>query len=133
MANGDKSITTLFSDLARETSDLVRQEVKLAKLELSEKITQVNAGITSLITGGIVVFAGLLVLLQAVVIGVAQLLEPYTDQAWVAPLIVGLVVALIGLAVLQRGRHDLEPRSLAPRRTADSLRRDGEMVRGQFK
>jgi xanthine/uracil permease len=92
-----------------------------------------NTGITALITGGVVILAGLLVLLQAVVFGVAELLAPWTDQAWVAPLIVGLVVTLIGIAVLQKGRHNLKPNALVPRRSAESLRHDKDMLREQFK
>lgn len=133
MRNGDKPITTLLADLARETSDLVQQEVRLAKAEIGEKISQMNAGITALITGGVVILAGLLVLLQAVVFGVAELISPWTDQAWVAPLIVGVIVTLIGIAVLQKGRHNLKPASLMPHRSGESLKRDKELLREQFK
>ncbi len=133
MKSGDKPITGLLSDLARETSDLVQTEVRLAKAELSEKISQVNTGITSLISGGVVVFAGLLFLLQAVVIVVAQLLEPVTQQPWVAPLVVGLIVAIIGLVLLQKGRHNLQPDTLMPKRSADSLRHDRDLLREQYK
>src|SRR5690554_5801672 len=96
MKNSDKPITGLLSDLPRETSDLVQTEIRLAKAEISEKINQVNSGIVSLITGGVVAFVGLLFLLQAVTIVLAQLLEPITQQPWVAPLIVGVIVAIIG-------------------------------------
>jgi putative exporter of polyketide antibiotics len=133
MRNGDKPISSLFADLARETGDLVQQEVRLARAEINEKISQMNTGITSLITGGVVVLAGLLVLLQAVVFGVAELISPWTDQAWVAPLIVGVIVTLIGIAVLQKGRHNLKPAALRPERSAESLKRDTELLRGQFK
>ncbi|MGE0080184.1 MAG: phage holin family protein [Thiohalomonadaceae bacterium] len=133
MKNSDKPITGLLSDLARETSDLVQTEVRLAKAELSEKINQVNSGLVSLISGGVVVFVGLLFLLQAVTIVLAQLLEPVTQQPWVAPLIVGLIVAIIGVVLLQKGRHNLKAEALVPKRTAESLRHDRDLLREQYK
>jgi len=133
MRNEDKPITTLLADLARETGDLVQQEVRLAKAEINEKITTMNRGLTSLITGGVIILAGLLVLLQAVVFGVDELISPWTEQAWVAPLIVGVIVSLIGIWLLQKGRHNLQPGSLAPRRSAESLRHDKNLLREQFK
>jgi uncharacterized membrane protein YqjE len=134
MKNGDKPISALLGDLARETGDLVQQEVRLAKTEINEKISEMNKGITSFFSGGIVVFAGLLALLQAVIFGLAAILERYTDQyVWLAPLIVGLIVAGIGLWLLQKGRHILTFRDWAPRRTTHSLNEDKEMLKGQFK
>jgi len=133
MKNSDKPITGLLSDLARETSDLVQTEIRLAKAEISEKINQVNSGIVSLITGGVVAFVGLLFLLQAVTIVLAQLLEPITQQPWVAPLIVGVIVAIIGAVLLQKGRRNLKAEALVPKRSAESLRHDRELLREHYK
>ena len=70
-----RSLIGLFSDLWRETSALFRAEAELAKAELSEKVSQATAGVTSLAIGGLVAFAGLLVLLDAAVYGVTALLS----------------------------------------------------------
>lgn len=134
MANGnERSFASLISDLTRETTILVRDEVQLAKAEIGEKVDQVRNGLTSLLAGGIIVFAGVLVLLWAVVAVVAELIAPWTTQAWVAPLIVGLIVSLIGLAVLKKGRSSLEAENLRPERTRRQLRRDREFAKEQMR
>jgi hypothetical protein len=49
---------------------------------------------------------------------------------WLAALIVGGVVTLIGVVMLMTGSKKLEPRAVAPRRTAESLRKDTQMIKG---
>ena len=72
--------------------------------------------------------AAILLLLDAAVMALAQVLPP--EQApWLAPLIVGGIVGVIGLVALAKGRRDLEARKLAPTRTMRSLRRDAELTR----
>jgi protein-S-isoprenylcysteine O-methyltransferase Ste14 len=123
----DRSLGTLFSDLTRDTVDLVRQEIALARTEMSEKVNTAQAALASMAVGAAVILAGLFLVLQAVVHALAQVLPP--DMApWLAPLLVGLVVALIGWAMLRAGRSKLDPDNLVPRRTMDSLRRDKAAV-----
>jgi xanthine/uracil permease len=133
MPEQNRSIMSLISDLARETTTLVRDEVQLAKAEVSEKVDQVGDGITSLLSGGIIVFSGVLVLLYAVVVVVADLISGWTTEPWVAPLIVGLVVSLIGLGVLAKGRNNLKASHLRPQRTQESLQRNRDFMRGHTK
>ncbi|QBQ55755.1 phage holin family protein [Nitrosococcus wardiae] len=127
----NRSVTSLLSDLAREVTTLMRQELQLAKAEASEKVSQVEAGIGSLIAGGAVAFGGFLILLQFMVYGLADLLDEGYDipQLWVSSLIVGLVVLLIGYFLLRKGQRDLKAKRLVPRRTAGSLRRDAELAK----
>lgn len=134
-ANRDnRSLASLFSELTQEISALVRQEVALARAEISEKVGQVGTGIASLAAGGMIVLIGLFFLAQALVFGVAALLQLVVSAetaAWLAPLLVGLVIALIGWALISKGRSNLAASNLAPRRTAESLQRDTEFAREQ--
>jgi hypothetical protein len=118
----------LFSDLWRETSALFRAETELAKAELSEKVSQVQTAVVSLAIGGAILLAAVLVLLDAAVNALAQVLPP-EHAAWLAPLIVGVAVGAIGLIALAKGRRDLAAGKLAPTRTMRSLRRDAELTR----
>lgn len=128
----ERSLGSLLRDLTTETSTLVRNEVNLAKAEISEKISQVTNSLIALVVGAIIAFAGVLKLLDAAVFGIATLLDPVTGgELWLAALIVGAVVAIIGYAMISRGRKNLRPESLAPHRTVDQLRRDQEFAKEQ--
>lgn len=123
----DKSLAALFSDLTRDTVELVRQEIALARTELSNKVTTAQTALASMAVGAAVILAGLFLLLQAVVQGLAMVLPP--DLApWLSPLAVGLIVAGIGYAMLKAGQSKLDPDNLVPQRTMDSLRRDKAVV-----
>src|SRR5687767_10360036 len=90
-----RSLTQLFSDLWRQTTTLLREEAELAKAEMSEKVSQVGSGLTSVAIGGAIAFAGFLLLLFAASNGLAQVLSPELAP-WLAPLIVGAVVIVVG-------------------------------------
>lgn len=123
----ERSLASLFKELTGEMSVLVRKEVELAKVETTEKVTQAGAGLASLAVGGAVAFAGFLVLLAALVLGLGQVVA-----LWLAALIVGVVVLGIGFMLLQKGRDNLKAQNLTPRRTVESLRRDKQFAKEQM-
>ena len=123
-----RSLVGLFSDLWRETQTLVHQEAQLAKAEISQKVSQVATGAGEIAAGGMVLFAGFLVLLFAAV-GALQLLIASEHAIWLAPLIVGVVVMVVGYVLLSRGRKQLQAESLVPERTMESLQRDATLAK----
>ncbi len=122
VGDGDSAMT-LVRRLVDEVSTLFRQEIALASAEVSRSVSDAKAGVGSIATGGAVAFAGLLFLLAAAVLGLAKVMEP-----WLAALIVGVVVVVIGLILLKAGKSKLDPAALTPRRTHESLRRDKELI-----
>ena len=125
----NRSLISLFSDLWRETSTLVHAEAELAKAEISEKVSQLQTGMAEIAIGGAIIFADFIVLLFAASNGLAKVL-PEEHSDWLAPLIIGLAVMVLGFIALARGRHELKARSLAPERTMENLRRDAHMAKG---
>lgn len=128
----ERSIGALVSELSQETTTLIQQEIALAKTEMSEKVSQVSRALVSLALGGLVLFAGLLVLLDALVYGLSELMPPDLTP-WLPALLVGVVVAIIGAILLQKGRSNLQTSNLMPQRTATSLQRDTHMVKEQVR
>jgi hypothetical protein len=128
----ERSLLSLFSDLWRETTTLVHEEAELAKAELSEKVSQVTTGAGEIAAGGAILFAGFIVLLFAAV-GALELMLPTEHSIWIAPLIVGLVVMIIGFIALSRGKKQMQAESLAPRRTLESLKRDARLAKEHVK
>jgi hypothetical protein len=120
-----ESTPSLLRRLVDDVGTLFAQEINLLKAETTRSITDVKNATISIAVGGAVAFLGLIFLLLAAVYGLSNVVEP-----WLAALIVGGVVTLIGIIMLATGRHKLEPSAMAPRRTAASLRKDTEMIKG---
>ena len=123
MRTGESSIASLFTNLARDVTSLVRKETELAKAEMGEKTSQAMGALASIAIAGAVLLSGFLVLLAAAVFGLNTVLPPDTTP-WLSALIVGGVVVLIGFIMLQAGRKKLKQENLMPSRTMASLRRD---------
>jgi uncharacterized membrane protein YqjE len=124
----DRSITTLLSDLASETVLLIRQEMALLKAELQEKFGRMGQGATALGAGALMAFSGWLVLLAAAVLGLATVLP-----AWLAALIVAIIVLAIAGVLVFIGKSRFDAESLVPRRTLRSLREDEAWLRERLR
>lgn len=123
----ERSLGDLFSELAQETSTLVRQEVQLAKAELTQSATEVGRAIGFLVVGGAIAYAGFLAILAAIILG----LWDAGLAGWVAALLVGLMVIAISLILIARARAMLKAPNLAPRKTVESLKEDKAWVKEQ--
>jgi fatty acid desaturase len=124
----ERSLGELFGDLARETSTLVRQEVQLAKTEMTQKASAVGKDIGFLAVGGLIAYAGLLALIATVIIVLGTVGVPW----WLAALIVGVIVAAIGYFLVQRGLTALKQESMAPQQTIQTLKEDRQWVKEQM-
>ncbi|MGB7988102.1 MAG: phage holin family protein [Candidatus Methylophosphatis roskildensis] len=122
------SIASLFSQLWRNTTELVSQQAELAKAEASEKVTQLALGAGAIAAGGAVVFAGFIILLMSAVNALAPHL-PAQHAAWLAPLIVGVVIIVVGFIMFGAGKKALEAHNLKPSRSVEAMRRNTEMVK----
>lgn len=124
----DRSLGSLFTELTRETATLFRQEIRLAKAELTDKAKQAGRGAAELVVGGLVVFLALQALVAAAILALALVVQP-----WLAALIVGIAVALIGTVALARGLANIRSDNLAPKRTIDSLRDNTRWAKEQLR
>jgi hypothetical protein len=127
MHTDERSLKDLLADLTESVTTLLRQEIQLARAETSEKLTQVGVAIGAIAGGAILALAALIVLLQALVIGITEAGVP---AGW-ASLIVGVIVAVIAYILIHKGTNDLKASNLAPDRTMSSLKRDAQVVKEQ--
>jgi len=123
----ERSLGQLLTDLQRQFTTLVRQEVELAKTEMTTKATRAGKDIGFLLAGGAVAYAGALVLLAAIVL---LLVEAGLD-AWLAAGLVGLIVLAIGGFLVMRGLSALKEQDLAPTRTIETLKDDAQWAKEQ--
>ena len=124
----DRSIGELFSQLTQDMTLLFRQELQLARAEMTEKISTVTANLVSVLAGGFVAYIGALALVAALILG---LHEAANIAPWVSALIVGALFAIVGYVMLSRGMKELKRVDLAPRRTVESLKDDVQWAKEQ--
>ena len=127
----DRSIGDLIKELRDETTALMRQELALAKTEMSEKAARAGRNAAYATAGAVMIYLGALFGLLAASVGLALLLEAWGMEWhawWLAPLIVGVVVGLIGCAVTAKGVRTLKRQSLVPEKTVQSLQEDKQWL-----
>lgn len=114
----ERSLGDLFAELSRETGVLVRKEMELATTEMTTKAKVAGAHVGVVAAGGALAHAGLLVLLAAFVIGLAQL----GVTPWLSALIVAILTMVIGYVLVNRGLTNLRRTSVAPTQTIESIK-----------
>jgi ABC-type long-subunit fatty acid transport system fused permease/ATPase subunit len=124
-ARDSESTPSLLRRLVDDVQMLFAQELALLKAETVKSIGDLKAATVSIAIGGAVAFIGIVFLLLAAVYGLSNVVQP-----WLAALIVGGMVTLIGVIMLATGSRKLDPSAFAPRRTAAALRKDTEMIKG---
>lgn len=132
----ERSLGDLFSELATETSTLVRQEVALAQVELTQKATKVGKQVGFLVVGGAVGYAAVLVILAAVVILLTQVISSISGwtpitSAWISSIIVGAVVGGVAYMLVTNALAKLKDADLAPRKTIESVKEDAQWLKDQ--
>ncbi len=124
----NRPLGDLFGDLATEMSNLVRQEVALAKVEVTQKAKYVGRNVGYLVVGGAVAYAALLAILAAIVMLLARVMPD-----WGATLIVGVVVGAIGWMLIGKAMMALQQADLTPRETVETLKEDATWMKQQIK
>jgi hypothetical protein len=124
----NRSLGDLFATLANQTSTLVRQEVDLAKTELTQKAARAGREAGMIGVGGGLALGGYLALVAALIIVLSQFIP-----LWVSALVVGLVLAGVGYFIIQQGLQALRRLDPAPRQTIATIKDDIAWAKEQTK
>lgn len=124
----NRPLGDLFGDLATDMGNLVRQEVALAKVEISQKAKYVGRNVGYLVIGGAVAYAALLAIIAAIIMLLAKVV-PH----WGSALIVGAVVGGIGWLLIGKAMMALQQTDLTPRETVETLKEDATWMKQQIK
>jgi hypothetical protein len=127
MLKEERSIGELFSELATETTTLVRQEIQLAKVELGHKASQVGTRVGVIGAAGAVAYAGVLAVVAAVILLLGEHM-PY----WVSALLVGIILVGVGYWLTQQQLQALKNVDPVPRATVATLKQDKEWAKEQL-
>jgi hypothetical protein len=113
----DASVGTLMSDVSRDLSTLMRQELALAKAEVKTEVSKASKGAGMLGGAGFAGYMVLLFLSMALWWGLANVM----DVGWAA-LIVAAIWAVIGAVLFAAGRGMLQKVNPKPERTVETVR-----------
>jgi hypothetical protein len=122
----DSSVGELMSNVMKDLSTLVRQEVELAKVETKAEATKAAKGAGMFGGAG---FAGYMILLF-LSIALWQGLENVMDGGWAA-LIVAAVWAIAGAVLYATGRREFRRVNPKPERTVETLQQVPDALKGE--
>ena len=110
----------LVKQVTEQVSVLVRDELKLAQLEMTGKARQAGKGMGMMGGGGLIALYGVACLIACVIIAISHSL-----QAWLSALIVGAALLIVAgiLAALGRG-HMKKATPPMPTEAVDSVKTD---------
>ena len=114
----ERSLGDLFSDLSLQTSDLIRQEMRLAKAEIRENLA--DAGRHARMIGVSIAFGFAAVVAAAAAL--ALLLVDVGVEPWLAAIITAAVMGLVAYVLAQSGASALRKTSMAPVETIHTLK-----------
>jgi uncharacterized membrane protein YqjE len=121
----DATLGELVSRMSEQTSKLIRDELRLAQLEMTEKGKKVGIGAGLFSGAGIFALYGLACLITAAILGLAG---PVPD--WVAAIIVGAVLFVIaGTAALLGKREVSEAAPAVPEDVVSGLKQDVQTLK----
>jgi hypothetical protein len=121
----ERSIGELFRSLQKESTTLLRQEVELARAELTETVRTYARNALGIAVGAALLLGALFGLLFAVNLALAALLEGAVGPAaaaWLSPLLLAAVLALVGTSMVRGGVSRIRAQSIVPPRTTATLR-----------
>jgi uncharacterized membrane protein YqjE len=121
----DQSIGELVQQLSQQTAALVRQEMRLATVELQQKGKKAGIGAGMFGGAGLVALYGVGALIAAAILGIATLLE-----AWIAAVIVGVVLLAVAGILALTGKKQVEQAGPPlPEQAVESAKRDVDEVK----
>ena len=121
----EQPVGDLLQQLSAQTATLVRQELKLAQLELQQKGKRAGLGAGMFGGAGLVALYGVGTLVAAIILLLATALD-----AWLAALIVAVVLLAVGGVLALTGKKQVEKATPPlPEQAMDSVQRDVEVVK----
>jgi amino acid transporter len=119
-----QSFGELLGQLANNSAALVRDEIELARQEISERVIVLRTGVIIAAAGSLIGLLAILTLTAAAVIGLASYVGPGYSA-----LIIGGMLAIAGGAIAIVGVRLIKRTSLRPTQTIETLQEDKEWLK----
>ena len=122
----DPTLGALVNNLTTQIPDLIRNEIRLAQAEVAQKGKAAGIGIGMFSAAGLLAFYGLAVLIATAILALALVLD-----AWLAALIIGVVLLVIaGIVALVGKKKVAEAGPPKPERAIEGVKEDIATVKG---
>jgi len=122
----ERSISSLLKDIVGNLQQIIRAEVRLAKVEVGEELSKARQAIVLLVIGGLFGAMALAFLLLGAVYALAHVVQP-----WVAAVLVAIGVGAVGGALVAIGVSQIRRVSLPPARTVTSVQENIQWAKAQ--
>jgi hypothetical protein len=119
-----RPIGQLFTELARESGSLVRQEVRLASVEMTQKARAAGRDAAVVAAGGVIAVIGALAVVAALILLIGTLVP-----LWISALVVGGLIGVTGGVLVALGLRAFKGLDPAPRQTLETLEEDKRWLR----
>lgn len=118
----------LLGGLIGDARTLVRQELQLLRDEVFSEIAKFRQGVVAIGVGiGFIAMGGLFALIMLV-----HVLHEFVHlPLWACYGLVGVILLLIGVALLINAKHSLQNFNVMPRRTLRSIKEDAQWIKEQ--
>ena len=123
----ERSIGELFAELASDTTTLVRQEVALARIEITRTANRVGKNVGVLVIGGAIAYAALLSAMAALIMVLGGIMP-----MWAGAMLVAAVFAALSYGLISKSIRALREVDLTPRQTMETLREDAQWMKGRI-
>jgi uncharacterized membrane protein YqjE len=125
----DRSLPDLLKQLSQETTQLVHQELELAKAELQQKGKQAGAGAGMFGGAGALGLAALGALTACFILALDTVMP-----AWLAALIVAVVYGIVAFVLVKQGQAKLKQATPpVPEQTIETVKEDVEWAKTQMR
>lgn len=119
------SIGGLIRGILVDLRQLVREELALARVEIREQAGRAKLAAASLGAAAAALGFGVIFLLVALAVGLADLLD---WPVWAGFLVVAVVLSLAGFVLLAAGRRRLRSVQPVPEQTVQTLKENSEWI-----
>jgi len=131
------NIVDLLKRLRDDTTVLVREEVALAKVEVTEKASKLSRNVGYLAAGALVGYSGLVLMLMGLGFLLSQLFQDQGMRdgtaAFLGFLIVGGIIAVISVGLVMKAINALKAQSLKPEQTIETLQEDKQWAQNKIR
>ena len=122
----ERSISSLLKDIVGNLQQIIRAEVRLAKVEVGEELSKARQAMVLLAIGALFGVMALAFLLLGAVYALAHVIQP-----WAAAVLVALGAGAVGGALVAVGISQIKRVSLPPARTVTSVQENIQWAKAQ--